>query len=152
MDMKGPLVAILIVCLLVKPVHVSGQALADSVQLQALVVRAIRNDETKTPMVLVYENVAETGVTQQVGALTGIPVRRWSFAPHPALPSGDTIAVRVKTTFTGASSAIVTVDSWGRISRPSKRGPTSWFVRKQADVARQGDTWTLRKLTTLMES
>jgi hypothetical protein len=150
--MRGPLVAIVLACLLVKPVNVSGQALADSVQVHALVVRAIRDDGLKTPMVLTYEDVAEAGAAQRIGALTGIPVRRWTFAPHPSLPGGDTIAVRVKSTFTGASSALVTVDSWGRISKPSKRGPTSWFVRRQADLVRQGEVWTLRKLTTLMES
>jgi hypothetical protein len=142
----------LLLSFIAAPSVLIAQDAADAAQLRAAVLRALRDDSPPVPHVLVFQNAEEADVATRVGALLRIPVALVEGA-RPATPiGGDTVAVRIRISELTSTSAIATIDSWGRASHRSKHGPTVWFVRQQADVVRVDGLWTVRKIRTLMES
>ena len=129
-----------------------AQNVAESAQLRAAILRGIRDDAPPAPLLFIYDIDKESGVGQQVSAIANIPARGRSASERVLVPGGDTVAVRVTVDALGEATAVATIDLWGTVRRPSAKGPTSWFVRRRADLVRQRGAWVLQKLTTVMES
>ncbi|HYC51606.1 MAG TPA: hypothetical protein VEB19_10905 [Gemmatimonadaceae bacterium] len=67
-------------------------------------------------------------------------------------PGLDTTAVRVVVKSHDGSTAVVNVQSFGRLRNPSRNGPTGFFSVDEVSLRREGNVWIVTRLRSLLES